>query len=561
MCAILVAASFAWTKADPAQTLVATLAFAAAASVTAVSAVYSEFYRKPLNEFYFAVQTGVDLLLVTAIVHITGGWSSQFAALYVLVIASSALMLGRRSGYVVAALSCALYLTDLLVIRGEEPHLVMAVQTALFLTVGIGAEAIAARLRSVGPTGELLAAKLVKVQLEAADILRTIRSGIVTVDSNGRLLYANPAAADLLGINLRSLVGRPVLSTLGQISPEIATLLERSAREGKRTTRAEGTIRKGDDIISIGVTTTTIEHDTNGHGQTATAIFQDISDTKRVQELHVRTERLQAVTALSASLAHEIRNPLASIRSATEQLASRRLQLSDVDDDERTLYNLTVREADRLDRLLSEFLDFARARVTRTSAVDISAVAHAASASVGAHPSRSPDIELVVRCDTPLLVEGDEDLLHRALFNLMLNAVQAIGTTCAGSVTVVATTDISSESAAPGAVSVAPTIRITVTDDGTGVPLEVRESLFDPFVTGRVGGSGLGLSVVHRAVEAHNGAVYVDHLDKGTRFTVLLPAVVSGYEDTDTDVFPDIAMRADSIESRVVNAQVQGASV
>lgn len=539
VCAILLAAAFAWAEADPAHTLVATLAFAAAVFGTAISAMYADVYKRPVGAVFYLLQCALDLSLVTAVVHITGGRSSQFSALYILVIATSALMMERRSGYLVAMASCLLYLGDLLLIRNETLHVGMAVQTALFIVVGIGAEAIASRLRNAGSNREELAAKLVKVQLEAADILRTIRSGIITVDAQGRLLYANPAAADLLGLHLRGFTGRPLLRALRDIAPELSDLLERSARDGLRTTRAEGVIRRNGDTIAIGVTTTTIERDAHGIGQTATAIFQDISDTKRVQALNVRAERLQAVAELSASLAHEIRNPLASIRSATEQLASRRMALAGADDDERTLHTLVVREADRLDRLLGEFLDFARARVTRTSALDLAMVIEGAATMVRAHPSCIDGVEVRVVGEAPAMyVEGDEDLLHRALFNLLLNAVQAVGATGRGTVSVATELDAETAAAARPGEPRRSMIRVSITDDGPGVPADLRERLFDPFVTGRIGGSGLGLSVVHRAVEAHNGVVYVDHLERGTRFTILLPAAD---DPSLTDVFPAIS--------------------
>ena len=539
VCSILVAAAFVWTDADPVDTLVATLAFAAAVFGTAISAMWADVYRRPVAGGFYLLQCAMDLLLVTAVVHITGGWSSQFGALYILVIAASALLLERRSGHIVALASCLLYAGDVVLLRGDTFHFGIAIQSTLFIVVGIGAEAIASRLRNAGVNREELAARLVKVQLEAADILRTIRSGIITVDSHGRLLYANPAAADLLGIHLRGFTGKPLLRSLRDVAPELADLLERSARDGLRTTRAEGVIRRDGVTVPIGVTTTTIERDTREAGQTATAIFQDISDTKRVQALNARTERLQAVAELSASLAHEIRNPLASIRSATEQLAVRRgvLQQGADAEDEQTLHSLVVREADRLDRLLTEFLDFARARVTRTAAVDIAQVIEDTARMVEAHPSCDETIRVsfAANADSRLFVEGDEDLLHRALFNLLLNAVQVLAPLGGGNVTVGA--DAEQENPAAGVRNSLPMIRVTVTDDGPGVPHELRERLFDPFVTGRVGGSGLGLSVVHRAVEAHNGVVFVDHLEPGTRFTILIPAA---NEQATTEVFPAI---------------------
>lgn len=524
--AILVAAVFVWTQAEPTDTLVATLAFAVATFSTVGSALYGT-NGKPLGRLYFAGQCVIDLLLVTSIVHITGGWSSQFAALYILVIASGALLLPMRGGLAVAAGACGLYAADVLWLRGGSPGLGFAVQTVVFIVVALGTGFVAQRLRQAGSGREALAAQLAKVQLEAADILRTIRSGILTVDAQGRLLYANPAASDLLQLDLRAYIGRPVLPTLRRVSPQLTDLVERSARDGVRTTRAEGVIRRGDEDVEIGVTTTVADGIRPDSSTTATAIFQDISDSKRLQALHVRAERLQAVAELSASLAHEIRNPLASIRSATEQLARRQSlrvaqQGQPEDEDERILHGLVVREADRLSRLLAEFLDFARARVTHTASLDLGAVVQAAATLAASHPDRGENVQVQVDIspDLPPLT-GDEDLLHRAVFNLVLNAVQAVGP--AGHVFVAVSRHVHDGEGRNHRAIAGELLAITVTDDGPGVPEHLRGRLFEPFVSGKTSGSGLGLPVVHRSVEAHRGLVTVDHLPVGTRFTIVLP--------------------------------------
>ncbi len=544
-CAILVAAVFVWSEAAPSDTLVATLAFAGATLATIGSALYSEFERRALGLGFYALQCAIDLALVTAVVHITGGWSSQFAALYILVIASAALLLPFRGGLAVAGGACLLYSADVLLLRPGTPYVGITVQIAVFVVVALGSGYVSSRLRQAGMGREALAAQLVKVQLEAADILRTIRSGIMTVDAQGRLLYANPAASDLLGIELRSLVGRPVLDTLLGVSPQLATLLEQSSREGVPTTRAEGVIHRGGETVEIGVTTTVANGARKDGGVTATAIFQDISDSKRIQALHIRAERLQAVAELSASLAHEIRNPLASIRSATEQLARRRarsLEPTADDDDERILHDLVVREADRLSRLLADFLDFARARVTRVSRIDLGAIVNAASMLAASHPDRRDGVQVQVSVAPELpAVEGDEDLLHRAVFNLVLNAVQAVGPE--GHVFI--EVDRYRPTGEHGAASVMLTgelLTVSVTDDGPGVPLELKDRLFEPFVTGKAGGTGLGLPVVHRAVEAHRGVVLVDALPHGTRFTMLLPTArgnASSYNAVAFEPHPD----------------------
>ena len=519
-CAILVAAVFVWNRAEPNDTLIATLIFAVATVTTVASAMYSEIERRPYRPAFYGIQCAVDLVLVTAIVHITGGWSSQFAALYILVIASGALLLPFRSGLAVAVGACALYMTDVLWLRPGAAPIGVTVQLGVFIFVAIGSGLVSLRLRQAGDGREELAAQLVQVQLEAADILRTIRSGILTVDSQGRLLYANPAANELLGVDLRTFTGRPVLDTLRAVAPKLAQALEQSSYRGIRATRAEGLILRVGGDVEIGVTTTFSEANANGERQTATAIFQDISDSKRLQSMHVRAERLEAVAELSASLAHEIRNPLASIRSATEQLARRRdLEARPADDDERVLHGLVVREADRLSRLLGDFLDFARPRESHMAVIDVGAMVTTATTLAASHPDRANATEVTVEVDPdlPSLV-GDEDLLHRAVFNLVLNGLQAMSSAGHLRVHVRAVTTDSQP------VEHASQIAIVVSDDGNGIPEDLRNRMFEPFVSGKPGGTGLGLPVVHRAVEAHRGVVLVDALPRGTRFTVLLPA-------------------------------------
>jgi two-component system sensor histidine kinase PilS (NtrC family) len=516
--AIFVAAVLAWSNADEGLTLIASLLITVALAFTAGSALYSLVNRSALRPVFLYTQSLFDLAVVTAIVHVTGGGSSQFAALYILVIAAASLLLPFSGGLVIAALACVLYCADVLLTPGMQLGLGIWLQLGVFSAVALGSGYIAARLRQAGAGTEQLAAELVKVRLQAADILKNIRSGIVTVDASGGLVYANPAASQLLGLQLDHHVGARVIETISDAAPELARALDRAAQDGTRTYRAEGSITRRDRRFPIGLNTTSSEGSEGGAQASATAIFQDISDQKRLDSLHARTERLEAVAELSASLAHEIKNPLAAVRSAVEQLArSPRTTI-----DERTLADLIVRESDRLSRLLSEFLDFARVRVAQIEPVDLSAVARGAANLASAHPDRLEDVEVI--CNTTgdeMIVDGDEDLLHRAVFNLALNAVQA---SPQGGRVRVELAPISMDQVPAGVSFDRGGVALRVSDDGAGIPLEIRDRLFDPFFTTKPGGSGLGLSIVHRAIEAHSGFVFVDSDDRGTRVTVLLPS-------------------------------------
>ena len=516
--AIFLAAVLVWQDVltDTGKLLIASLAFAATLGVTAVSVAWSEFYNRRLEPTFFYLQSVFDLLLVTAVVHVTGSSGSQFAALYILVIATSSLLLPVGGGLLVAALGNVLYVAD--AFWSVETAFTAAVwlQLAVFAVVALGSAWLSAKLREAGKGTE---AVLAHVRLQAADILFNIRSGIITLDASGRLLYANPMAEQLLGIDLDPFIGRPVLDALRRIAPALVEALEQSMQDRSRTRRAEGVVSAIGRRFPIGVTTTYTEGDGRNTDRTATAIFQDISDQKRIETLRLRAERLEGVAELSASLAHEIKNPLASIRSACEQLS--RSPFSGAD--EMTLTHLVMRESDRLSRLLTEFLDFARVRVARREQIDVAQLAAGAVRLALAHPDRPPEVSVVcVAREGEFVVEGDDDLLHRALFNLLLNAIQV--SPSGGEVRLEVT------EARPDQLDFGPTfpdggIAVSVIDEGGGVAPEIRDRLFDPFFTTKPGGSGLGLAVVHRAIEAHRGLVFLDSGVTGTRFTVVLPRV------------------------------------
>ncbi len=515
--AIQIAALSSWLVADQEKTLVATIAFFAAIFFTGASFVWTEVNRKPLTEGFLYVQLVVDLLIVTSVVHVTKGAESQFAALYILVNAAAALLLPLGGALLVALLGAVMYLADALTVSDAPLSTAVILQLIVFTLVALGTSYISAQLQAAGQGREALVAELVSVRLREKDILANIRSGILSVDDNGGLLFANTSASDLLGIDLEQRIGRPVVTEIRVVAPVLADALDSAIRERVHAQRTEGMIEHDGRAFPLGVTTTSSDGDGGRVPRTTTAIFQDISDQKRLEQLNLRAQRLEAVAELSASLAHEIKNPLASIRSAVEQMSTR----TAATDDERTLGNLIVRESDRLSRLLSEFLDFARVRITRRDAVDFAAVVRGATSLAASHPDRAAGVTLDVRvADRPLIVHGDDDLLHRAVFNLSLNALQATrpGTT----VTVIA--DLATREQLPRGVPFPRgAIALQVMDEGVGIPAEVQDRLFEPFTTTKPGGTGLGLAITHRAIEAHRGVVLVDTDARGTRFTVLLP--------------------------------------
>jgi two-component system sensor histidine kinase PilS (NtrC family) len=501
--------------AAPLDILVTSIVLFATLTFTVASYWYTHLSGRPAGRTFLYLQSSFDVVLVTTVVHFTGGPDSNFSTLYVPLIAVTAVLMPPTSTALVTTLAGLAYFADLLLGYHTAASGALWLQLGLFGVVAAATAYFSSRIKIVGAEREALVGELRQARLEASDVLHNLASGVLTVDPGGRLLFSNPAAEDILGFRAKEWLGRTFLPELARTSPEFWAAVASTARRGIRLMRVEATVRRPDRTFPVGLTTTTINAEA-GQPPRVTAIFTDISDSKRLEELHLRAERLEAVAELSASLAHEIKNPLASIRSSVEQLS--RSKRSNAD--EKFLAGLIVRESDRLSRLLSEFLDFTRVRVTEYRALDLRAVAGAAVRLVRAHPDCAGDV-LIEVSGSASPMEGDEDLLHRVVSNLVLNAVQAGG---AGVRVQVRTARPKADDLPPG-IAVDNPIVLEVSDNGPGIPEDVRERLFQPFVTGRKGGTGLGLAIVQRAVAAHRGMVLVESAPgRGTTFTVYFPA-------------------------------------
>ncbi|HET7600717.1 MAG TPA: ATP-binding protein, partial [Gemmatimonadales bacterium] len=498
--ATLLGASLVWTK-RPDVAFISAIAVVFALTFSGYGA-WAVLIRGTIpTHAFLQVQALVDLWMVTALVHVSGQPQSAFPALYVLVVAAYALLLPLGWGVVTAAAASAMFLADSAWLQQLELDTAFWAQFAVFNVVFLLVALLSHRLREAGAEQATLETELERVRLEADDILRNIRSGVLTVDGRGRLAFINPTAQRLLHLDGEALIGQPVLDQLKTRSSELWAAIATGIRNGRKISRGEGMVLHEEGrLFPIGLSTTVFQQQAQ-EAPSVTAIFTDISDLKQLQELHLRAERLEAVAALSASLAHEIRNPLASIRSSVEQLSRSRYATND----ERFLAELIVRESDRLSRLLNEFLDFSRVRATEVRPVDLREIATAAVRLVKEHPDCRPDAALSVE-GPRTMVEGDADLLHRVLSNLVLNAVQA----ARGPVQVGVRVAPAEPGEVPPSSHLDGAVKLEVRDDGPGIPEEIRERLFQPFVSGRPGGSGLGLAIVQRAVEAHRGLCMVE---------------------------------------------------
>ena len=526
--AILVAVLVTWFDSWPAVTLTAigTVVFLMLSLAgTAWSFWFTHLARHEPTQNFLYTQIIFDAVLVTGIVHLTGGPDSEFASAYVLVISAGALLLPLFGGLLIGGLTSMLYAADLVWGWQEPLSIFFALRLLLFAVVAVVTALIGDRLR-LARAALGAALELRQLRLDTDDILANLSTGVVTVDGDGRLAYANRSAEGLLGTGLQPLLGLPVLDELDRLAPSLGSMLQQAIHGGEPIARglAEAESRGG--FVLLGVSTALLERGTD-QMPSATALIQDITDLERLDEMKVRTQRFEAVATLSASLAHEIKNPLASIRSAVEQLSRGRL----AQEDREVLERLVLSESDRLSRLLSEFLDYSGLGMSAHETLDIHAVVCECLLLVKQHPDLKGVEITAILDDGPVPLVGDADLLHRALFNLVLNGAQAAG--AGGWVKV--TLDHDASRTFPRGTAIEHPVRLSVSDSGPGIAESERARIFDPFFTTKRGGSGLGLAVVHRAVDAHGGATFVDEsTEGGAAFVVFLPAhpVGAGVEAT-----------------------------
>jgi len=500
---------------------------------TAASYWWSHRKRVIASERFLYVQASLDVLLVSGIIFLTGGSESVFPPLlYIALVSGYALIMTVSAGVLIALLTGACYLAVVAFAYPEQFGLPVLLQTMIFTLVALVSGLIGGRLSQVGDRLSSLEGELHRLRFGTSDILRTIEAAVLTADEDGRAVYLNPAAAKLFDVDPDDWIGEPIAEALSLQAPGIVESLRETlaTREPVRAREIEVESRE-EGAMPFSLSTALLERE--GAPTLATVVLQDLRMARQLEELHLRATRLEVVAELSASLAHEIKNPLAAIRSATEQIAD-----PDADrEDRQTLSRLVIRETDRLSRLLGEFNDFARVNVEERKPIRLDEVIPEAVAIVAQSPEAQDratfDVDIAAGLDD---LWGDPDLIHRTLTNLLLNAVQVSDPN--GTVTIRVIADALRSGYTPAGLGSGMPVRVRVIDDGPGIDPEDIARVFDPFYTRRQGGSGMGLAIAHRAVQAHGGALLVSSTPgHGATFAIILPR----REPTARDTFSELA--------------------
>jgi two-component system sensor histidine kinase PilS (NtrC family) len=484
-----------------------------------LSLAYLVLYARKVRP---TIQTWVQLLgdiaVVTGFVYFTGGLYSPFSFLYLTVIAAAA-MLMRGGGLIFAGLSAVAYglLIDLMVFEVlPVPEGLPGIQVSLstsrvliqLLTNVVGFVLVAVL---VSYLGESLRSAHYRLREESErtrqfvaltdHVVRSVGAGIIATDLEGRVLHLNPAGARMLGIDDNDSATGSTLDETMPLEDQNWGLLQTRALD-RKVMRLEGTVATSGARFGLTMGPLADEQE-KVVGFIVT--FQDLSEIKVEAERLRMQERMAAVGELAARMAHEIKNPLASISGSAQVLAS----ADSLDGKGQRLLHILVDESRRLSGILDGFLAYTRPEQAEFGHCNVSAMLRDCVDLLGRSDEHREDHQIELEIPDELTVRGEEQLLRQVFWNLSRNALQAMPD--GGSLSI-------------SGARVDGQVVLKWRDTGVGMTEDVRRQAFEPFVTTRPGGTGLGLAVVYAAISEHTGTIAIDSTPgRGTVVTVELP--------------------------------------
>lgn len=497
-------------------------------AVALVTLVLSVFYlaafrtRVPyLAQAY--LQFSLDISIVTWLVYRTGDVESPFLALYLVIIFGACALLGRTGVSVVGALAGLFYVgTGVLTMSqilprsaGWQPYegsqlawiqLMFSLNLVAIFAVATLSSQLAERIKRSETQLAHATRDLADYRLFNDRIIESMRSGLVTTDLRGRIITFNRAAEEITGYRAVDVRGTEIFAIFGDIEKQIEAGLE-SIRTRTRLPRFDIGCRTADGReIHLGFSVAPLVDESEAsRGYVLT--FQDLTEVMELEREVRRQERLAALGKMAAGLAHEIRNPLASMRGSVQVLAS---EIS-FSSDQSQLMQIVLRESDRLNRIVSDFLTYARPPKIERTVVEMSSLLSETVALLRNSPELLPNHRInEVYPDHPVLYQADPNQMRQIFWNLARNAITAMPQ--GGELRV--TLDAKPKS----------DITIEFGDIGEGMSREQKERLFEPFNSSS-GGTGLGMAIVYQLVRDHNGKIVVEsEPGKGTRIAIKLPA-------------------------------------
>jgi two-component system sensor histidine kinase PilS (NtrC family) len=490
-------------------------------SVYALTVLYRYLLRKSDDLLFLAyLQTSIDILLVTFLVYLTGGIDSGLSILYHLTIISASIILYRRGGYLAASLSSILYgamldmqyyeilgLTRSQNFTAGQVFYQVFISILSFYIVALLSGYLSERLRTTRQALREKSIDFEDLRVLQEHVLRSVGSGILTVDLQGHITSWNPAAEQVTGYRYDEIKNRwqeVFGGSIKELFGHTDSLRERPFRFNGHVVKKDGT------TALLGLTASLLKDEQNTvRGIILT--FQDITKLVEMEERIRRQERLATVGSLAAGIAHEIRNPLASL-SGSIQLLQGGLELKG---DDIRLMDIVVRETDRLNAIITEFLEYARPESALVEQIELLSVLDETIVLLKNSRNFTDTIRITSDVAPHIQLKGNAQRLRQVFWNLLINACQAMPQ--GGMLSVKA-------ASFPHADDDTLWCEIEITDTGRGIEKEHLGKIFDPFFTTKTGGTGLGLSIAYRIIEDHRGTISVEsEPGRGTRFRIRLP--------------------------------------
>lgn len=440
-----------------------------------------------------------ESIYVTLLIYFIGLNQSLLVFLYLINIILCGVVFQRSGGLYLALFTSVCFSLLLALdtrVQGNSLYLAVGVNNLAFFTVAYLSGYLSEQLNFMGLELRERGRDIRLLKNLNDMILDNMASGLLTLDNSGKILQLNENAKNILrvegmdlGVALDKTLPDFVHSVQKATSGEFE--IEVDAAEGKKLLRIHKSSLNND----------------MGEKQGAVIVFEDITDLKKLENRVQQSEKMAAIGQLAAGIAHEIRNPLASISGSVEMLQAD----SSRTEDEKKLMGIVIKEIDRLNKLITEFLDFARPQDVRLMELDVSQLVKEMVDELQFVPS-AKDIDYDIDITPQLRIQGHRDKLKQAFLNILINAVQAMESRPVRRLSVAVKK--SSEQ-----------VIVTVEDTGTGIDEKVIKKIFEPFLTTKAKGTGLGLAVVHSIMTAHKASVDVKSVKgEGTTFTIVFPA-------------------------------------
>jgi two-component system sensor histidine kinase PilS (NtrC family) len=484
---------------------------------------------RDLKRFIF-FQIIVDHLFIAGLVYFTGGRESYFPLAYFFTIIGSSILFYRRGAFFSASFSTLLYGLLLLFqlhywinpqgsskfYEASQIFYSLIIYMASFYIVASLSSLVAEELKK--KKKELIQKQVDYNQLETfnRNVIQSLDSGLLTVDLQGKINFLNRTAERILNLNGDGPGSVSIYDLFPSLNPMAGQIAEQAPIPSSEYQRYETQfVNRDGKRIHLGFSISPLtgpEGALIGH----TLIFQDITRFKEMEEQMKRLDKMAAINQLAAGMAHEIRNPMASLSGSIQMLKSELVLQSH----QERLMDIVLRESERLNALITDFLLFAQPPRTDRTISNVKTILEE-TIELLVH---SPGFHDGIRIRYPRPLENiplrvDPDQLRQVFWNLILNAFQAMGPK--GELRVILEKQADRT---PHQTSV-DWVKISITDTGKGIASHEKEKIFEPFYTTKDSGTGLGLSIVHGIIEAHGGLIKVEsELGKGSTFTLLLPA-------------------------------------